>query len=204
MKKDRNQMTEKILNITLEIIYLLTGEVRDSGKCYCAITNSPMLNEDDYIITSPVAPPHSLIHQRNNEQKILELTNKIIQLLTGEVPIRCEDVTVYFSMEEWEYLEGHKNLYKDVLMEDPQPLSSADAKVLQACYLHLVLKHAPKFNLMASLWRRNVWLDSKDASCDFDKIKEKVVGGGQGTKEKLKVNVRILTQLFTILLLHQI
>ncbi|XP_073415665.1 uncharacterized protein [Dendrobates tinctorius] len=73
-------------------------------------------------ITGP--PPHPLIHEDINDQKILELTYKMIELLTGEVPIRCQDVTVYFSMEEWEYLEGHKDLYKDVMMEVPQPLTS--------------------------------------------------------------------------------
>ncbi|XP_075208025.1 uncharacterized protein LOC142312921 [Anomaloglossus baeobatrachus] len=72
-------------------------------------------------ITGP--PPHPLIHEDINDQKILELTYKMIELLTGEVPIRCQDVTVYFSMEEWEYLEKHKDLYKDVMMEVPQPLT---------------------------------------------------------------------------------
>ncbi|XP_075070855.1 uncharacterized protein LOC142159896 isoform X2 [Mixophyes fleayi] len=111
--KGRSHMTERILNLTLEILYLLTGEDHIVVK-----------KEPGGRVKEP--PPPSLIHERNNDQRILELTNKIIQLLTGEVPIRCQDVTVYFSMEEWEYLEGHKDLYTDVTMKDHRPITSPD------------------------------------------------------------------------------
>ncbi|XP_075118232.1 gastrula zinc finger protein XlCGF66.1-like [Leptodactylus fuscus] len=138
MVRDGNKMAESLLNLTLEIIYQLTGE----GYTVVKKTSSDPIQEP---------PPHPLIQEEINGQKILELTNKMIDLLTGEVtllgmlghytvtggvgvmtvslccqvPIRCQDVAVYFSMEEWEYLEGHKDLYKEVMMEDHQPLTSA-------------------------------------------------------------------------------
>ncbi|XP_075705069.1 gastrula zinc finger protein XlCGF66.1-like [Rhinoderma darwinii] len=123
MDKEREGVAESILNFTLEIIYLLTGEdytivKKTSGECVTPSSRphgSGEWSRTKTPITEP--PPHSLIHERNNE-KILDLTHKIIELLTGEVPIRCQDVTVYFSMEEWEYIEEHKDLYKDVMMED--------------------------------------------------------------------------------------
>ncbi|XP_077322524.1 uncharacterized protein LOC143956223 [Lithobates pipiens] len=106
---DWTQITERILRLTLEIIYLLTGE--DYG---------PMTKKHN----DP--PSHSLTARRSDDKKILEVTQKMMELLTGEVPIRCQDVTTYFSMEEWEYLEGHKDLYKDVMMENQPPLTSPD------------------------------------------------------------------------------
>ncbi|XP_063290580.1 zinc finger protein OZF-like [Pelobates fuscus] len=129
METDRNWAAQKILDLTLEIIYLLTGEdhvvvkmpVRRHNICHplCGgFTRSQS--------PSTVPTTHSLIDERNHEQKILELTNQIIDLLTREVPIRCEDVTVYFSMEEWEFIEGHKDLYKDILTENQKPLGSLD------------------------------------------------------------------------------
>ncbi|XP_073467810.1 uncharacterized protein [Aquarana catesbeiana] len=112
MEEDRSYMTEKILNLTLEIIYLLTGE------------SFPLVKSGHMTIT--VSQCDSLKPERHNMQKILEVTKKIMELLTGEVPIRCQDVTVYFSMEEWEYLEGHKDLYKEVMMDNQPPLTSSD------------------------------------------------------------------------------
>ncbi|KAM4034777.1 LOW QUALITY PROTEIN: uncharacterized protein ACNLHF_021468 [Anomaloglossus baeobatrachus] len=125
MDMDRDKMAERILHLTLEILFRLTGEdyilVKTSSE-RCRAPVSEGWGRPLSPITRP--PPHPPIHEDINDQKILELTYKMIELLTGEVPIRCQDVTVYFSMEEWEYLEEHIELYKDVMIEVPQPLTS--------------------------------------------------------------------------------
>ncbi|XP_056411870.1 zinc finger protein 420-like [Hyla sarda] len=122
MEEERDIMAARILDLTLEIIHLITGEdytvVKKSSECV-----TPRVSGGSGTTQSPTPEdPHSLIH----EQKILELTTRITELLTGEVPIRCQDVTVYFSMEEWEYVEGHKDQYQDVMMGDHRPLTSPD------------------------------------------------------------------------------
>eukprot|EP00079_Xenopus_tropicalis_P015801 XP_004913901.2 PREDICTED: gastrula zinc finger protein XlCGF53.1-like [Xenopus tropicalis] len=111
-KKDKNEeRKERILNLTLEIIYLLTGEGYVIPK-----KKSPTVG------LGALHAPGSVI-QKENDKKILELISNIIQLLTGEVAIRCEDVSIYFSLEEWEYIKGNKALYREgIKEEEPQQL----------------------------------------------------------------------------------
>ncbi|XP_075118136.1 uncharacterized protein LOC142188808 [Leptodactylus fuscus] len=191
MERDRNKMVESLLNLTLEIIYQLTGEdytvvkKTSSGRCQAPVYTGLFLG----------SPPLPLIEEEINGQKILELTNKMLELLTGEVtllgmlghytvtggvgvmtvslccqvPIRCQDVAVYFSMEEWEYLEGHEDLYKEVMMEDHQPLTSAgnrhDYIHMDFHYLYLQVKDLS--NIMAITIKKDPYV-SGDEECEED------------------------------------
>ncbi|XP_077107074.1 uncharacterized protein LOC143764886 isoform X1 [Ranitomeya variabilis] len=115
MDKDGNHVTKRILKLTLEIICLLTGEEYTLVKKF-----------GEYVSLKSIMDPElqSWAHERKNDQKILELTKKITELLTEEVPLRCEDIMVCFTMEEWEYVEGHMDLYKSVMMEKPETVPS--------------------------------------------------------------------------------
>ncbi|XP_075697511.1 uncharacterized protein LOC142663093 [Rhinoderma darwinii] len=79
MATDRKETTDRILSLTLEVIYLLTGEDYTVVKKTSGVSGG--WSRTPSPITEP--PPHSLIHERNNE-RILDLTHKIIELLTGE------------------------------------------------------------------------------------------------------------------------
>ncbi|KAM4041683.1 uncharacterized protein ACNLHF_012672 [Anomaloglossus baeobatrachus] len=110
----KSNMAARIWLLTLEMIDLLKGKEQmvvktRSGEC----------------VTLHLSGGRSEIQSRNTEaphsptpEKILHLTNKITELLTGEVPLRCQDVAVYFSLEQWEYIEGHRDLYSDVVVEE--------------------------------------------------------------------------------------
>ncbi|XP_073408747.1 uncharacterized protein [Dendrobates tinctorius] len=126
MEQNSDKMAERILQLTLEILFRLTGkDYTEMRKTSCDHCQAPVSEGWERPLSSITrAPFDTLIHENINDQKILQLTYQMIELLTGEVPLRCQDVTVYFSMEEWEYLEGHKDQYKYVMMEFPQTLTS--------------------------------------------------------------------------------
>ncbi|KAM4032332.1 gastrula zinc finger protein XlCGF66.1-like isoform 1-T2 [Anomaloglossus baeobatrachus] len=114
MDNERN-LTDRILDLSLKMTYLLTGE--------------------DYIMVKKITrngegwsknQSHSLKPDKTHYHEILKLSNKITELLTDEISVRYQDITVHFSMEEWEYLERHKDQYEDIKMESYQIFTSPD------------------------------------------------------------------------------
>ncbi|PIO29662.1 hypothetical protein AB205_0027710, partial [Aquarana catesbeiana] len=110
MEANCTNLTERILRLTLEIIYLLTGEDNIVVKKTSGDGQNPIM-----------VPLHSLlVPERNHEQKILQVTKKITDLLMRE--------------KEQECLEGHKDLYKDVMMENhPPPDGSSNGNPPERC-----------------------------------------------------------------------
>ncbi|XP_004913881.2 uncharacterized protein LOC101733085 [Xenopus tropicalis] len=106
--KDKNQRNEKILNLTMEIIYLLTGEdfmvMKRSPngfpeRCSDCMSEGPCRRHTPTV-------SHSF-HSVTNEKLVLELISNIIQLLTGE---------------EWENLKDfNKALYREGIKEEEEP-----------------------------------------------------------------------------------
>ncbi|XP_056405676.1 oocyte zinc finger protein XlCOF29-like isoform X3 [Hyla sarda] len=91
MERDRNKMADRIINLTLQILFRLTGEdytvVKKSSSGHC---RAPVCEGWGRTLSPiPGPPPHSLIHEEMDERKVLELINKMMELLTGESdPVR--------------------------------------------------------------------------------------------------------------------
>ncbi|KAG8546053.1 hypothetical protein GDO81_019834 [Engystomops pustulosus] len=108
-------MAERILHLALEVICLITGEDYTVMKKIPEEAAGRGGNQDHV---------GSLIHEKICYQEILEAADQIRELLTGEVPVRCQDVSIYFSLEEWDYIEEHKDQYQDLMLEDPRTRTS--------------------------------------------------------------------------------
>ncbi|XP_073438127.1 uncharacterized protein [Dendrobates tinctorius] len=132
MDNDIDNVTKKILNRTLYIIYLLTGEKYTMVKKASSETlyekGSPHGSEGRKQTPKPSAPPPPHPPVQENKDKILEINNQIMQLLSGEIPERCEDSTVNFSADEWEFLEGRQDFYTDVLKNKDRHTLSGEQK----------------------------------------------------------------------------
>ncbi|XP_075713546.1 uncharacterized protein LOC142749423 isoform X2 [Rhinoderma darwinii] len=121
MAKDKSQVIGKISNHTLELIYLLIGEDYIVVKKYndtTADNRTSSVSEED---------PNSVICERNKAKKVLVLADKIIKILTDQMPIKHEDIEVYSTMEE--YLKGYREFFKDVVMDSDQRQKAPDDKL---------------------------------------------------------------------------
>ncbi|XP_040177650.1 zinc finger protein OZF-like [Rana temporaria] len=110
MEKERSRMTKKILDLTLEIIYLLNGENYIAFRLSLSDGLAPFnMKKTSRSFMGP--PSHSL---RKDNKKILEVTQKIIDLLTGEVMLDVNQTdcrTEPMEEEEEPYMKGD-DLYK--------------------------------------------------------------------------------------------
>ncbi|KAM3912488.1 oocyte zinc finger protein XlCOF7.1-like [Leptodactylus fuscus] len=59
-----------------------------------------LLTGEEYVIVKKNSP-HSPMH-----------------LLPGQIPVKCGDISIYFSMEEWDYIEEHKDHYQNMVLEE--------------------------------------------------------------------------------------
>uniref|UniRef100_A0A8C5PM64 C2H2-type domain-containing protein n=1 Tax=Leptobrachium leishanense TaxID=445787 RepID=A0A8C5PM64_9ANUR len=127
--KARDPLSKRILDLTLEMIFLLTGEGHMVVKIHEMVNDSSrhQISEGHGRSQSfnMEPPPHSGIHEQNHE-KILELSNQIIRLLTGEVRLLGMGHYTLTPRHVWEYVERHKELYEDIMMEDQQPVIALD------------------------------------------------------------------------------
>uniref|UniRef100_A0A8C5WDP5 C2H2-type domain-containing protein n=1 Tax=Leptobrachium leishanense TaxID=445787 RepID=A0A8C5WDP5_9ANUR len=114
MNTNKNQVSERILHLTLEILYLLTGEegfiVKNPSE-HVTHNSSPCVSGETCIHV--MGSPKHEEQARNNEKKLPQVSKKDNLLLAGEVPVKYVD-------------DGHMNFHKDVMMEDRQFHSSLD------------------------------------------------------------------------------
>ncbi|KAG8546055.1 hypothetical protein GDO81_019835 [Engystomops pustulosus] len=116
------------MHTTLDILYLLTGE----DYVVLKMSGGRVTHSSSRVISGGFCSVNRdrkidpMMEETKNDEKILELAHTITQLLTGEAPIRCQDVTVYFSMKEGDDLERSDAPTEDVMSEDQRVIASPD------------------------------------------------------------------------------
>ncbi|KAM3912768.1 uncharacterized protein RB166_018208 [Leptodactylus fuscus] len=112
MDKDQSHMTGRLITLSLEIIYLLSGEdytvVKKTSDKYVTPSSRPPHESGGWSRSpSPIMEPspHSLIPDKSTMQEVLALINKMIDLLSGE---------------------DDEDVYQNITMDDQRPLTSPD------------------------------------------------------------------------------
>ncbi|XP_075114496.1 oocyte zinc finger protein XlCOF29-like [Leptodactylus fuscus] len=127
MGKDRKPVAERILALTLEIICLLTGEdytvVKKTSGERATSNSRPHLSGGWSRARGHITKSRqSLIH----EQKILDLTNQIIELLTGEGEDLLNIKTEAFSGDEETYARWEE---PSLQKEEPVEISTGNTDI---------------------------------------------------------------------------
>ncbi|KAM5135332.1 uncharacterized protein ACMZJ9_017923 isoform 4-T5 [Mantella aurantiaca] len=114
---------------------------KEASKTHPPMENKEALSSLEKVLLSLLKHMAEAPHTRPQKQRTSRLLNRaaeIISILTGEewtvvkknahiskfyqmireVPIKCGDVAMFFTMDEWEYIEEHEDLYKPVMLEN--------------------------------------------------------------------------------------
>ncbi|XP_063804378.1 zinc finger protein 436-like isoform X7 [Pseudophryne corroboree] len=119
---DRNKdlIIDKLLSLTMEIIGLLTREdfivVRKSGEQVTDISGPPVSDRSSGTQSPNTEAPSHVPTEDRNHDRIIQAPTEESHRETEQVPGKCNDVEVSFSVTEWDYSGGHK----DVEMDPPQ------------------------------------------------------------------------------------
>ncbi|XP_068112622.1 zinc finger protein 436-like [Hyperolius riggenbachi] len=126
MEEDWSHMAERLLNLTLDIIYLLTSEEYELVRKTLLMPSNQLPGQSSILN----ATTHSLISKGHNKHKILEVIIKMWELLTGEVSSAGNHGTLSIN-KEGKYVEGHKDLNHDIMMENQPPLTLPDGSSIR-------------------------------------------------------------------------
>ncbi|XP_073532582.1 uncharacterized protein [Phyllobates terribilis] len=143
MDYDLDNLSKKIINRSIYLIYLLTGEQymlvkQTSNEQIFGQDRSETLVGRKRSMMSQILPPI-----QDNSEKIREVNNQITQFLSGKLPLHYEGSPGIFSADEWEFLEGRKDFHNAILknkyshlIDIPretaiEPLAAAKKQILQ-------------------------------------------------------------------------
>ncbi|XP_077124290.1 uncharacterized protein LOC143781539 [Ranitomeya variabilis] len=112
---DLDSMSKKIINRSIYLIYLLTGEQYMLVK---QTTDDKIFGDD--VQNSSLGRKQTMMSQmlppiQDNSEKIREVNNQITQFLSGKLSAHYEGSPGIFSADEWEFLECRKDFDSAIL-----------------------------------------------------------------------------------------